>query len=412
MPKVFCITENVTLAHLGRLISFSERFLAENFQIFFACSREAQKFVPQKYEYFEIQVLENAKFLKRLEMGTPLFTKNEIEDRVHEDLKLIYRIAPDVIVSDFRLSMQISARVTKIPFFNISSAHWRPENALTLPLPEMPLFRFLGYNVSTWLYKNVIPQFLIQRALKKQAGAFNQIRQIYALPVLKNICEVYSDGDYIIHPDPKNLFKTIPQTKSHFFIGPLLWEPQAENSICSHFFGSIFKSNRKTIYLSLGSSGNYVFFRPLLETLLKKNFNVLIATSAKFQMTNDYPEQLLILPYLSAKQIMPFCDLVICNGGSGTAYQALVYGVPVIGVVANVDQAWTMETLEKVNLAKAMRYWQWNSAFFENLIDRSIEEFQHDDVKQKCGQILNSETEIFEIERLQKLLKKANVFCV
>ena len=47
--------------------------------------------------------------------------------------------------------------------------------------------------------------------------------------------------------------------------------------------------------------------------------------------------------YLPGSQAAAVCSLVICNGGSATAYQALAQGRPVLGICSNLDQVMTMQ---------------------------------------------------------------------
>jgi UDP:flavonoid glycosyltransferase YjiC (YdhE family) len=51
-----------------------------------------------------------------------------------------------------------------------------------------------------------------------------------------------------------------------------------------------------------------------------------------------------ILPGLQAAAAS---DVVVCHGGSGTVYQALSQGVPVVGLVTNPDQMLVMRGVER-----------------------------------------------------------------
>ncbi|MFO7705166.1 MAG: glycosyltransferase, partial [Halopseudomonas sp.] len=48
-------------------------------------------------------------------------------------------------------------------------------------------------------------------------------------------------------------------------------------------------------------------------------------------------------------------QLVICNGGSLTTYQALASGVPVIGICSNMDQLLNMNAVERLGAGTALR---------------------------------------------------------
>jgi UDP:flavonoid glycosyltransferase YjiC (YdhE family) len=68
-------------------------------------------------------------------------------------------------------------------------------------------------------------------------------------------------------------------------------------------------------------------------------------------------------------------DLVICNGGAGSLYQALSAGVPVIGLAANMDQCLAMGPVERAGagrrvLSSEARRFPWKKAI-EELLDSS-----------------------------------------
>ena len=47
--------------------------------------------------------------------------------------------------------------------------------------------------------------------------------------------------------------------------------------------------------------------------------------------------------------------MVICNGGAGTAYQALSEGAPVLGIPTNFDQYLAMTAIEKAGCGILLR---------------------------------------------------------
>ena len=43
-----------------------------------------------------------------------------------DDLELIRRIEPDVVVGDFRLSLAVSAPMAGVPYIALANAYWSP----------------------------------------------------------------------------------------------------------------------------------------------------------------------------------------------------------------------------------------------------------------------------------------------
>ena len=68
-------------------------------------------------------------------------------------------------------------------------------------------------------------------------------------------------------------------------------------------------------------------------------------------------------------------DLVVCNGGSPTSYQALVQGTPVLGIPGNLDQYLNMHYLEKAGLGRCLRGTQLSAGTVADAAHRLL----HDD---------------------------------
>jgi len=59
--------------------------------------------------------------------------------------------------------------------------------------------------------------------------------------------------------------------------------------------------------------------------------------------------------YLRGDDATGRSDLVICNGGSPTSYQALAAGIPVLGVAGNMDQHLNMQGVERAGAGIRLR---------------------------------------------------------
>src|SRR5204862_1096209 len=71
---------------------------------------------------------------------------------------------------------------------------------------------------------------------------------------------------------------------------------------------------------------------------------VVIATAGRSQR-REWPANVKAAEFLPGDAAARRAALVICNGGSGTAYQALAAGTPVIGLPSNLDQYLTMSAV-------------------------------------------------------------------
>jgi UDP:flavonoid glycosyltransferase YjiC (YdhE family) len=62
-----------------------------------------------------------------------------------------------------------------------------------------------------------------------------------------------------------------------------------------------------------------------------------------------------VAEYLPGDKAAARADLVICNGGSTTGYQALAAGRPVLGIAANLDQYLAMTAVENAGAGVLLR---------------------------------------------------------
>lgn len=108
------------------------------------------------------------------------------------------------------------------------------------------------------------------------------------------------------------------------------------------------------IYLTLGSSGDTRTLPVLVEGLAALGGTVLVATAGRTvlaqQHRNVYAEK--FLPGAEASEV---ADLVVCNGGSPTTYQALAAGKPVLGIPSNLDQCLNIAALKSAGVGEILR---------------------------------------------------------
>ena len=133
------------------------------------------------------------------------------------------------------------------------------------------------------------------------------------------------------------------------FLGPIDWSPDLP---LPPWWGSV-NDSEPVIYVTLGSSGAGELLLPLQEGLRQLDAQVIVSTAgAPLPHTGH---KLFFADYLPGAVAAARADLVICNGGSPTSYQALLHGAPVLGIPGNLDQYLNMHYLEKSGLGLALR---------------------------------------------------------
>jgi len=327
--RLLFFAEDMTLAHVGRLLSLAKSLDAARYQIVFACGPHYRRFVDAAgYTVLPIATLDGAWLNHCVRTATPLFSRDYLRRAVREDLAAICAFAPDLVVGDFRLSLGISTELAQVPYAALVNGYWSPHSTTPMTVPDHPVSRWFGPAVG-----QVIFDLVRDRALNAGCGPVNALRREYGLIPHASLQEFYSHGTYTLYPDLPALAPTHDLPSNHRYIGPLLWEPELETP--ASWAG--LQSDRPTLYLSLGSSGDSRLLPTLIGALGTMPLQVILATAGA-EMPESMPENIIAAPLVPGSQAAARADLVVSNGGSGTLYQALAAGTPVLAIPSNPDQ--------------------------------------------------------------------------
>jgi UDP:flavonoid glycosyltransferase YjiC (YdhE family) len=109
--------------------------------------------------------------------------------------------------------------------------------------------------------------------------------------------------------------------------------------------------------VTLGSSGRADRLPLVLQALAAEGVQALVATAGRTPIAtiSDPARCIHAAEYLPGDRAAARADLVICNGGSTTGYQALAAGRPVVGIAANLDQYLAMTAIEQAGAGILLR---------------------------------------------------------
>jgi len=328
-PRLLFVAEAVTLAHAGRLMALASA-LADDCDVCFACDPryDAQLGEPALSRR-SIATIPGDRFLTALANGSPFYDAETLADYVEEDRELIADFEPDAVIGDFRLSLDISARLSKTPYLNVTNGYWSPYATLRYPVPELPFVRMTGVPAAQWLFDRAWPLFSARHSLP-----YNKVRQWYGLP--RNgfdTRDVYTGGTYSLYADIPELIPMRKLPSHHRFIGPVLWSPVEPQPN----WWTDLSRDRPIVYVTLGSSGQCDLLGEILAGLAPLPVTVIAATAGRVT-PGDIPSNARLADFLPGDAAAAKASLVISNGGSATGYQALAAGVPVLGIASNMDQ--------------------------------------------------------------------------
>ena len=345
--RVLFIAEAVTLAHVARVHALAQLLDPSVYEICIASDPRYDGLIGEhSFAARSIFTISTARFAAALKKGAPIYDTDTLAAYAEEDTQAIEAFAPDVVIGDFRLSLNVSARLVGKPYINITNAGWSPYARVKFTVPDIALPRWLGVPVAQRLFDLTRPL-----AFAAHAMPLNGLRKRYGLrPLPYDLREVYTDADFVLYADIPELFSMRPLPPHHAFIGAVLWSPE---SPLPAWWASLL-TDRPMIYVTLGSSGQSSLLSTVIAALAGMSVTVIAATAGRVQL-DHVPANAFVADYLPGTLAARRANLVICNGGSPTCYQALAASVPILGIPSNLDQFLNMGAVEAAGAGSTLR---------------------------------------------------------
>ena len=346
-PTILFVADAVTLAHLARPAALAQLLDARRYAVILACDARYQRFVERlSFPTRQIASLSTERFLHAAAQGRPLYDIATLRAYARDDLALLESVQPAAVVGDHRLSLSTSARVAGIPYLGVFNAYWSPYVATRhLPLPDLPFNRWLGTPLSAALFRRVWPL-----ASAVHCRPLNRLRRDYGLPSLgHDWFRAYTYADRTLYADAVELVPTRGLPATHAYLGPLAWSPDVP---LPPWWDDL-PTDRPLVYATMGSSGRPQLLERVLDALADLPITVVATTAAGTPKTTH--ANVHMIDFAPGERLAARADLMICNGGSLTVYQALAAGRPLIGIAAHMDQHLSMACVEDAGLGVLLR---------------------------------------------------------
>ena len=111
-----------------------------------------------------------------------------------------------------------------------------------------------------------------------------------------------------------------------------------------------------TVYATLGTDFNTrtEILSAILEGLGHEPVNLILTVGrdrdpAEF---GPQPDNVHVERYIPQNLVLPYCDLVVCHGGSGTVMDAISHGIPMVIIPLGADQPDNAQICEAAGVAK------------------------------------------------------------
>ena len=346
-PTILFVAEAVTLAHFARIITLAKSLDPSKYDIVVASDpRYLGLEKPFPFAFHPIQSIPSSQFTQALAEGKPVYDVRTLTQYVEEDLLLLNKIKPDLVVGDFRLSLSISAPLAQVPYAAVVNAYWSPYADIVYPIPDLMLTKLLGVKLAQKVFNAVRPL-----VFALHARPLNKARQRFGLQSLKHdLREAYTSADFTLYTDIPEAVPMVQKPSSHHYLGPVLW---STNTPLPEWWDNL-PDDKPIVFVTLGSSGQSELLPMVLQALAELPLTIIAATADKIHLT-DLPDNVFINDYLPFDIACQRSQAVISNGGSMTTYQAFASGVPVIGIAGNMDQLLNMQAIEHLGAGITLR---------------------------------------------------------
>jgi UDP:flavonoid glycosyltransferase YjiC (YdhE family)/HAMP domain-containing protein len=374
-PRVLFFSESVTLAHVARPMSLAKSLDPTRYDVLFACDpRFMNLFGKVSFPFRPIHSMPSSQFLNSLKKVSPLYDARTLRAYVKEDLDVIREFRPDLIISDFRLSLSISAASAHCPTMQITNVYWNSASTKTIPL----------------LDEKLAPRFMYElgqpAVLAWHRWSMNRLRKEHGLPPLKaGIGQSQIWADHVLYSDIPEMMPISDLPPTHHYLGPIHWSP----SVSLPVWWDQLPSEKPVVYVGLGSSGEESALSVILQALAELPISVMVATGGH-PLPAGVGRNVYAADYLPGDQAATRANLVICNGGSPATQQALTAGVPVLGVTSNVDQGMNMEAVCRTRAGEMI----------------AAESVTVEDIRRRVTQIFEDPSYTEAASRLSKILQR------
>lgn len=347
-PKILFVADGVSLAHPTRMAELAGGLNLEQYEVHFATSASYQSFVNldrNRIQFHSINSIDTAEFNKRLFNVQLPYNFDELKISFEEDCRLIAKVQPDLIISDFRLSLPAAAKRCKIRLATVIQSHWHPDFRRSTLTPFVKPVQLLGRSIAE-LFSPLI-QPMIVKGWMSQIHRFQDWAQVQRS---RTLYDFYCEGDHVLFPDLADLYSGTKFPSKCEFIGPILWRGQSipwpdDLPDLTH--------KEKLVYVSMGSTGTPQVIPSLVRALRELQYEVLLSTAGR-PLFEGLGSGVWQVPFIPAEKAIKLSQLFICNGGTANTYSALSLGVPVLGITSNLDQCLHMDVLKNFHVAESM----------------------------------------------------------
>lgn len=355
--KVLCIPYSHTLSHVSRPLAVAVELRRRGHEVIFAGEGSKISFIETAgFPVVPLYEPDPVVLYGNIRKGKLRFVSDDdITRMLRADSELYAAIRPDLVLSDGRFTAPISCHIAALPhaaIVNVSSTEYRA-------LPYVPLFERLPEalvprNSRFWKALDRLNLFLEMRIFNQAMKTFTVLSKRYNLPTTITATNCLVGKDLTLLPDIPEYFPTRNLPANYHYIGPLTLQ---QSSRMPAWWETVLAQGKPIIYITMGTTGLNEFFEKTVDYFRKTDVIAIITTGGQADITAALPDNIYCEEYLDGDAVMAAAALVVCHGGNGTIYQALLQGKPVVGIPTIPDQQFNMRQVNRLGVGVTVA-WQ------------------------------------------------------
>lgn len=373
MIKILALVNAHALAHVSRPLEVAKVLRQRGYEIVFCgCGKYLKVAAQEGFETHELPYITEEQLVEatRSQRLDKLFKEEQVTAYIDAELSLYKRLCPALVIVENRPTALISAEIAGISTVAILNAHMSQYKAI--PFYSLRNVSDLGARfplryldrLENWLEGGLIDRLVMKDLVK--------LRRKYGLKQRHGFG--HEEGDLNLFPDLPEFTPVSKLPENVHFVGPLTWH----NDLPAPESVQGMAEGQRCIYFTIGSSG----LEELIENVqvfANEDMPIIIATGeVEREKGFSVPPNVFLEKFVNTDTVLPRCGLVVCHGGNGTIYQALSYGVPIVGVAMHEEQFYGLKRVNDLGLGVGFHVKKLRKRGFQVLVD-AIQEVLHND---------------------------------
>lgn len=294
-----------------------------------------------------------AQMLAMDKVGNQYASASEIDTVVAEELRLIQKYQPCAIVTGYRMTLTLSARISGVKLVwclsAVLSKHYLAAKEVGSSgdsyRQSKEWMKNLPYQQARAMYAD---RLMRERAIRTNGTSkqWNQCLKQHGAALLQSDMELF-EGDLNLMSDAAELFPSLPQIAGRYqFIGPIF---NSEIIPIPDVLRPFLKKEypRKKVLVSVGSGGKKEILMTALHALESVDCEVFVSVIGALEEDElaAFPERYHFCEKFPLIEMAQLCDAAIIQGGQGTLYAMLEGGCPFVSIPGTFEQRNNVENL-------------------------------------------------------------------